>query len=167
MFFEKTGPFFSRMPYKLRVGVLFAVLWTVALLGGTVFFSATDDRFFTWGPSDTRFAGIPISTWPRWAAVMTYSVLSQVAYSVVQSTVRPYISNVIRDHKTPPDEKGSMLGAQLLVQLYTLFHWAGSLFDVFLWITVQPQFIVPALLVDLILTAHFTRGYMTENRLLS
>jgi hypothetical protein len=96
---------------------------------------------------------------------MSYSVVSQVAYSVVSSTLSPYISNVIRDHKTPRSDKGSAVGAQALVQLYTLYHWMSSVFDVFLWITLQLQYIVPAIVTDLGLTLYFTRGYMRDDEL--
>jgi hypothetical protein len=91
---------------------------------------------------------------------MVYSVLSQVAYSVVSSTLSPYISNVIRDHKTPQSDKGSLVRAQVIVQLYTLYHWMSSIFDVFLWITLQVQYIVPAVITDLALTVHFTNRFM-------
>ena len=91
---------------------------------------------------------------------MIYSILSQVSYSVISSTISPYISNVIRDHKTPIEEKGTLIQAQSIVFVYTLYSWLTSILDVFLWITLQVQYIIPALLTDLILTIYFTNSYM-------
>ena len=149
------------MPYYVATGACVASMWTLIMCTAIVAFAMdVDTDFMRWGPSDVRFGGMRINTWARWAAVMVYSVLSQVAYSVVSSTLSPYISNVIRDHKTPQSDKGSLVRAQVIVQLYTLYHWMSSIFDVFLWITLQVQYIVPAVITDLALTVHFTNRFM-------
>ena len=127
-----------------------------------VYFSVGEPSSFShWGPSDNVvFGGMKIDSWAKWSFVMTYSVASQVVYSVVSSTISPYINNVIEDHKTPLKDKGSYIKSQALVQLYTLYHWLSSIFDVFLWITMQLQYLLPALFTGLVLTCYFTHTYL-------
>ena len=147
--------------YRTRLGTVVACSWSIMLVGVVAFF-ATDSTtdFFHWGPSNVRFGGFYMNTWPRWGLVMAYSVLSQVTYSTVSATLSPFISNVIRDHKTPREQKGWYLAAHGIVQVYTFYHWISSIFDVFLWITLQVQYIVPAIVTDLVITAYFTKGYL-------
>ena len=153
----------STAAYRVGFGCAVAGAWAAVLVGGISYFAAggTDGAgFLHWGPSEVRFGGMTVDTWPRWAAVMAYSVCSQAAYGTVSATLSPYVSNVLRDHKTPPSAKGPYVRAQAIMQLYTLFHWLASVFDVFLWITLQLQYILPAVLVDLVLTGYFTHGYL-------
>lgn len=149
------------MNYNVRTGLVAAGGWSAALVSAMVYFACNDDEtdFLALGPSGVRFGGFVVNTWPRWGIVMAYSTLSQVAYSVVSSTISPYISNVIKDHKTPLATKGSVARSHAIVQAYTLYHWIASVFDVFLWITMQLQYILPAVVVDLVCTAYFTRAY--------
>ena len=77
--------------------------------------------FLIWGPSNVKFAGFKIDNWGRWYLVMGYSMFSQISYSIVSSTLRPFISNVIRDYKTPIEDKGSLIRAQYLVSVYTFY----------------------------------------------
>lgn len=155
----------SKGVYRIGLGVTFGATWSGLLLCGVVYFvlesgdHGTD--FARWGPSNnTVFGGIRVNTWPRWAFVMAYSTLSQVVYSVISGTLSPYIDNVIQDHKTPREQKGSYVRAQLIVELYTFYHWISSIFDVFLWITLQVQYLAPAIIMDLVITAYFTHGYL-------
>lgn len=150
------------MVYRVALGATLSGTWSLGLLAAMVYFSSGEPSSFgRFGPSDdVVFGGMKIDTWAKWSFVMTYAVVSQIVYSVVSSTISPYVSNVIRDHKTPAREKGSYVRSQSLVQLYTLYHWLASIFDVFLWITMQLQYLLPALLTDLALTGYFTHGYL-------
>ena len=151
------------MKYKIKIGIIVAGSWSICIIAGVyVIASDINTEFLQWGPSDVIFAGFRVNTWTRWGFVISYSVLSQVAYTIVNSSVLPYITNVIRDHKTPIEEKGTKLNAQIIVFTYTLFYWLSSILDVFLWITLQLQYILPALLTDLLITIYFTNSYMTE-----
>lgn len=152
------------MAYRPQLGCAVASIWCAILFVAIAIFSTIDSTtdFLHFGPSNVQFAGIRINTWTRWAAVMSYSILSQFCYSIVSTTISPYISNVIRDHKTPREDKGSMMHAQFVVSIYTLYHWLSSIFDVFLWITLQLQYIVPAIVIDIGLAVIFTREYMNS-----
>ena len=152
------------MKYKIWLGSSVCVIWSSFLIGGIVVFIFNDESdFLIWGPSDVKFAGFIINNWLRWYLVMGYSIFSQISYSIVSSTLRPFISNVIRDYKTPIEDKGSLIRAQYLVSVYTFYYWIASIFDVFLWITMQLQFILPAILIDLTITYRFTNNYMKQN----
>lgn len=149
------------MKYNINFGTSIAGTWSLLIIGGFIFIiidSETD--FMCWGPSDVKFAGFKINTWSRWVVVMNYSIFSQVVYTITSSTSAPYISNVIRDHKTSLKDKGTKLHAQVTVFTYTLFYWLASIMDIFLWITLQLQYIVPALFTDLLITVYFTDRYM-------
>ena len=152
--------------YRVRLGIGVASSWTFLLVVCTVYFAASDSetRFLHWGPSDVLFGGFVVNTWPRWGLVMLYSMGSQFAYSVSKATLSPYISNVIRDHKTRRDQKGSYCGAQGIVFVYTLFSWITGVYDVFVYVTMQLQFILPAMLADMLLTVYLTHPYLRADR---
>lgn len=149
--------------YALRTGVACSLSSCALVVACMVYFSYGEpDGLMHWGPSNAvRFAGIRIDSWGRWALVMAYSLGSQLAYTTVKNTLSPYVSNVIRDHKTPRDQKGTYAGAQAVVLCYTLFNWLISVFDVFLWVTMQAQFLIPAVAADAVMSVYYTHGYMT------
>lgn len=152
--------------YHIRTGAVAGGTWCAFLCVATVAFAIHDrdaTEFLRVGPSHTTFAGVRVDSWGRWALVMTYSLLSQVVDSVVEATLAPYITNVIRDHKTPRVQKGTVWGAHGIVLVYTLYQWLSSVFDVFLWITMQLQYMVPAIVVDLCLTVYFTNTYLHDD----
>ena len=148
------------------MGIVTSVGWSVVLLACMAYFAIgdTDTKFLHWGPSNVQFGGITVNTWGRWVAVMLYSIGSQIAYSVVSATISPYVSNVIRDHKTPLEQKGPYMRAQAIVLVYTSFTWISGVFDVFLWVTMQIQYIIPAFLVDITLTAWLTHPFLSVTR---
>ena len=150
-------------PYRPKLGCCVAFSWTAIVLVTTIVsaYSEQNVMFLHFGPSPkTVFGGIRVDTWPKWGAVMIYATLSQTIESVVGNTIRPYIKNVIRDHKTPLEDKPRYMIGQLYVQVYTFYSWMTSVFDVFLWITLQIQYLIPAMILDLIATFFFTHGYL-------
>ena len=152
----------AAISYRLRVGTVCAVGWSAIVFAAVGGLRSEASTLFDFGPSTASFASVRVDTWGRWWAVMGYATGSQVAYSVVSGTISPYLSNVVRDHKTPRRDKGGYVQTQLLVQIYTLYHWLSGIMDVYLWMTLQLQFILPALIVDLALTLWFTDGYLRE-----
>lgn len=105
--------------YRVRVGAAFGGVWTMCLVGFVLAFASdTTTSFLHWGPSEAAmFGGMKIDMWVKWALVMIYLVISQIVYSIVSSTLSLYVSNVIRDHKTPRDQKRTYYGAHGIVQL--------------------------------------------------
>lgn len=158
----------SRPPrvYRVRLGTAVVSAWSAVLLVGLSYASVYDHdagtRFLHWGPSDAQFGPLRINTWPRWGAVLAYSITSQVVSSIASATLSPYVSNVIRDYKTPRAKKGTWCQAQGIVFAYTLVGWVTGVLDVFVWVTLQVQFILPALLADLALTAAYTHSYLVH-----
>jgi len=147
--------------YNLKLGSFCAGTWCLILFAGIFCIPAIDSssNFLAIGPSDKiLFAGIKINTRSRWVAIMFYSMFSQIMGSIVVGTLDPFITNVVRDHKTK--NKGSKLVAHSIVQLKTLFDWLNGIFGVYLWITLQLQYLAPALIVDLIITFFITRNYL-------
>ena len=152
------------LPYRPWLGCGVAFTWISVVLLTTIVsaYLEEDTMFLHFGPSPkTVFGGIRVNTWPKWAAVMTYATLSQTIESIVGNTIRPYIRNVIRDHKTPLNDKPRYAIGQLYVQVYTFYSWITSVFDVFLWVTLQIQFLVPAMVMDVGTTFFFTHEYLT------
>lgn len=82
--------------------------------------------------------------------------------SIVSATLNPYVSNVIKDHKTI--NKGSFIIAHLIVQSRAIFHWLNEIGHIYLWITMQIQFILPALIVDLIIRFFTTERYLKSQQ---
>ena len=152
------------MKYNICLGISIAGSWSIFLISGIYFFYLENNsKFFHFGPSEVIFGGFKINTWNRWYFVMNYSVLSQISQTIVSSNVSPYISNVIRDYKTPIKDKGSKINAQYIVLIYRLYYWLSSIFDIFLWITLQLQYIIPGIIIDLLLSIYFTNKYMSND----
>ena len=151
------------MNYYIFSGTIIALLWSLIIVIGLITLSfKSDSNLFCWGPSDVEFLNIKINTWEKWSILMLYSIFSQLAYTTVSSTISPYIDNVIRDHKTPLREKCSYNQGQIIVFIYTLFNWLTSIIDIFIWITLQMQFIIIPITIDLFLNCYFTHGYMKQ-----
>ena len=149
--------------YQAHTGVVVCAIGSSLLIVSMVTMPTWCDTsgFLHTGPSDrVHFAGVPISNWTRWGVVIAYSVLSQVSQSLVSATISPWMTNVIRDHKTP--YHGSWCTAQTVITLYNLFSWLVAVLDTFLWITSQLQYLAPALVTDLIIGMFTTHNYLAR-----
>lgn len=114
------------------------------------------------GPSDKIvFSGYIINTWTRWAIVSALTIFTQISYCINSNTVDPYIHNVIKDHKTY--EKDSALFSHIVVQLNTIYDWIVFIFNTNLWVSMQIQFIITGLFIDLIVTYYMTQQYLKNN----
>ena len=136
---------------------------TSAAVVACVMMALTTDaksNFFHWGPdANVTFIGFEIRNWTRWWALMSYSLISQVAQSLVHSTLSPWMSNVVRDHKTPIPT-GSYYTIQSVAVIYNVFGWVVSILDTFVWITCQLQYLLPALISDACITVLTTHRYI-------
>lgn len=145
--------------YSLPLGVANAVL---VIVGVTLFLVGSHTNFVLLGPSPSIvFAGFTIDTWPRWSAVVAFSILSQVSICINVNTLEPYITNVVRDHKTTRVDPAT---AHAIVQLKTAYDWILGILNTSLWITLQVQFLGIALLTDLVVTAVMTRRFLREKK---
>lgn len=146
---------------RLGIGVSLGTGMVVIVCMSVVAFTDMNDiSFFTWGPdANVKFVGFAISSWTRWFALMLYSLTSQIAQSLVSPTLSPWMSNVVRDHKTeiPP---GSYCTIQFVAITYNLFGWLVGILDVFVWITCQLQYLVPALVSDVCITVFTTHRFI-------
>ena len=88
---------------------------------------------------------------------------SQLMKSYVSSTLGALMSNVLRDHKTP--YAGSWWVTQMVVIVYQLFWWTVGVLDIFLWMTVQLQFFLPAVVTELLVGVFTTDRYLSRKRL--
>lgn len=90
---------------------------------------------------------------------MLYSVLSTCAQCYVSATLSPYITNVIRDHKTPfPVEYERSACATVVIKKQ--FEWLCSALDIFIYISAQVQFWIPAMISDILIAIHTTKNYI-------
>jgi hypothetical protein len=148
--------------YNLGLGVANAVL-VIASVAGFLIASHDATDFVIFGPSPTiTFAGFTIDTWPRWTAVMLFSVVSQVSICINVNTLEPFITNVVRDHKAR--RAGSDVRSHAVVQLKTSYDWILGILNTSLWVTLQVQFLLTALLTDLVVTAVLTERFLREKK---
>ena len=146
--------------YNVRYGVLNAASVCAVILSSP-WWVPHDLPVMHIGPSpQIVFWGMRVDTWSRWWGVMTYSVVSQMSICVNANTLDPFITNVVRDHKTT--DKGDPGVLHAIVQLKTAFDWLVSICNTNLWITMQVQFLCVALLADLVITYVMTRTYLIE-----
>jgi len=119
------------------------------------------------GPDDNiYFITFPINNWTRWTFVMIYSFFSQFIYTILSSTLSPYIKNVIQDHKTPFNEKKHYWESQFILQIYTIYGWLSHIFDIFLYLTLQIQYLIPSFIADISMTFYFNHFYL-KNKILN
>jgi hypothetical protein len=145
--------------YNIHLGLAVANIWSISLISSFILLSYSNTILFEIGPSDRiLFAGLKINTWDKWKCVMLFSRLSQVMNSIISATLNPYVSNVIKDHKTI--NKGSFIVAHFIVQSRAIFHWLNEIGNIYLWITMQIQFILPAIIIDLIIRIFTTERYI-------
>ena len=148
--------------YSLTLGVTNAAVVIVCV---AVFLVASHDytNFVILGPSpDITFAGFVIDTWGRWTAVMIFSIVSQVSICINVNTLEPFITNVVRDHKTT--RIMSDASSHAIVQLKTSYDWILGILNTNLWVTLQVQFLLTALLTDLVVTAIMTERFLKEKK---
>lgn len=149
--------------YNIHLGLTVANIWSLSLITSFILLNYSNAILFEIGPSDRiLFAGLKINTWNKWNCVMLFSTLSQVMDSIISATLNPYVSNVIKDHKTI--NKGSFIVAHFIVQSRAIFHWLNEIGHIYLWITLQIQFILPALSVDLIIRFFTTERYLRSQQ---
>ena len=149
--------------YCIKTGLITCTLWCILLLVGFIYFVSTEKEIniLYFGPSeDIVFICFKINTWNRWTIVMMYSLFSQIIYTIISNTLRPYIKNVIQDHKTSNNDKPKKYIAHYINQIYTFYNWISHIFDIFLYLTIQIQFIIPSFLVDIVMTYYYTENYM-------
>ena len=88
--------------YNGNIGLIITSSWSLLVIIFLIYLVKNNNDFFTIGPSDKiYFINIKINTWTKWSMVMIYSTLSGVSSTVTGSTIKPFITNVIRDHKSP------------------------------------------------------------------
>lgn len=148
------------MSYHLSLGVANASGMLVLVI---VFLSSSSTDFVIWGPDERiRFAGYSIDTWERWTCVMLFSIVSQVSISINVNTLEPYITNVVRDHKTL--QVSSPLHGHLVVQLKTSYDWVLGILNTSLWVTLQVQFLITGLVTDLVMNAIMTQRFIDAKK---
>ena len=150
--------------YNAMTGLAVALAWSAALCVtlGVVCATGALASFTRLGPnSEASFGGVSIDTWDKWMALMLYSASSQLAQSVVGGTLDPLVTNEIRDPDSPFPSYGA---AQITVGIQNMFLWMVGLFDILLYITMQLQFWVPAIIADLVVNAALVDANMRAKR---
>lgn len=152
--------------YGAVAGLAVASAWAAALCVVLAIVCTTGvlASFTCLGPnSDASFGGVAIDDWGKWTALMLYSATSQLAQSVVAGTLDPLITNEIRDPRSPFP---SYAAAQVIITVQNVFLWMVGLFDILLYITMQLQFWVPAIIADLVVNAILVDVSMKAKRTL-
>lgn len=152
--------------YHITPVIILTSSWTFIIAFFLIFISNQNSSFLTFGPSnDCIFFNFNINTWSKWSFVIIYSFFSQFINSIINSTLYPFITNVIRDHKTPWN--GSVFYAQMIALTYKLYHWLNDICDLFLILTFQLQFWIPALIADIIVSLWTTADYLENKQLIN
>ena len=137
--------------------------WSIIVICTISVLSDGNKDILHFGPGENKFIHLKIDTWGRWSFVMLYSFSSQLVNSLINSTLYPFITNVIRDHKSPYD--GSVSYAQSIAVIYKLYYWFNEICDLFLVLTLQIQYWIPGLIADILVALWTTHSYLKEKRL--
>lgn len=146
--------------YHLPLGTLNAA---AVILSVGLFLCSSRTDFVVFGPSEKIvFAGYTIDTWERWASVMCFSVISQVSICINVNTLEPFITNVIRDHKST--KTMSDPASHAIVALKTSYDWILGILNTNLWVTLQVQFLLTGLVTDLVVTFVMTQRFLNSKK---
>lgn len=146
--------------YSVQPMLGVGTLWIVAIIAMIATLSSGDPNFLNFGPGKTTFLQFRVDTWGKWGLVMAYSFFSQLVNSLMNATIYPFITNVIRDHKAAWD--GSELFGQLVAVVYKLYYWINDICDVFLVLTLQLQYWIPGLIADVGVSLWTTHYYLRD-----
>ena len=150
--------------YSLHSSLILSVTWMILITIMLGVNTNKGSRFFHFGPSnETKFIDLKIDNWGKWLVTMMYSFLSQFVHSYINATLYPFMVNVIRDHKAV--WRDSLCKAQIITFIYKSYYWFHEICEIFLVLTLQLQYYVPALLADLIVGGITTRKYIKDKRI--
>ena len=143
--------------YYIKPVLALAVIWTFFLFFIFSWFNA-DSQIYNVGPSESNF--LKINTWGKWSLVISYSFFSQIINSLVNATLYPFMTNVIKDHKTPWE--GAYGHVYFIVIVYKLYYWVHGICEIFLVLTLEFQYYLPALIADVAVGILMTRSYLAD-----
>ena len=146
--------------YNLHLGISNACF---VILFVSLFLGTSNTTFVHFGPSPSIvFAGYTIDTWERWTAVMMFSIISQISICVNVNTLEPFITNVVRDHKSL--RVLSAPKSHAIVQVKTAYDWILGILNTNLWVTLQVQFLLTGLLTDMLVTGIMTQRFLNSKK---
>ena len=149
--------------YSLSSSLIISLAWIIVLSIIISLNTKKSTNFLHIGPcNNTNFIDLKIDTWGKWFLTMMYSFFSQFINSYINATLYPFMVNVIRDYKS--EWRDTMLKAQIITFIYKLYYWFHEICEIFLVLTLQLQYYIPALLADLIVGAFTTRKYIKDKR---
>ena len=149
--------------YSLAPSLLLSVGWIIILLIIISLNSVKPCLFLQFGPSNkTELINLKIDSWEKWFLTMMYSFFSQFIYSFINSTLNPFMINVIRDHKT--EWRDTMFKAQVITFISKTYGWFNEISKLFLIMTFQLQYYVPALFADILIGGLTTKKFINDKR---
>ena len=144
--------------YSVRSAITISSIWMIGL-GSIIGVFGGHSDFFKFGPSNqTKFISFKVDNWGKWSLIILYSFLSQFIHSYINSTLYPFMTNVIRDYKS--EWRDSHFKAQIITLIYKLYYWFHDICEVFLVLTLQLQFYIPALIADVLAGMITTRKFI-------
>ena len=144
--------------YHVRSTLIVIYVWLTLIGVSTSSYNIIEGEFLHCGPGgNAYFITIPIDSWNKWTCVMTYSFFSQVIYSFVGITLSPFISNVVRDYKSPVSFSTKYV--IFVMFSYKLYQWFHEILEVFLTLTLQLQYYIPAIIADIVISICSTWDY--------
>lgn len=141
--------------YSIKPIIIIITLW-IMMSGSTLIYFYRKDSFFHFGPSKEKY----MDTWSKWSLLMSYSFVSPFINSLVNSTLHPFMLNVIRDHKTPWEDLRR--NAYIITLVYKIYYWFNDICDILIIFTLQFQFYLPSLMAEIIVGIATTRKYILE-----
>lgn len=149
------------------------LVWSV-LLVCMIYFGVTNKQsettFLRLGPGDknakentkeksSRFLGIEIDSWTKVIIIMIYAFTSQIIRTYSYTIIKPWITNTIHDGKTHSLDV-SFAQVFFINNAYTIFNWLNRIVGIFLYFTLELQFILPEIIANLIVNNITTYYYL-------
>lgn len=145
--------------YYIKHALILAILWIIFVIFLIIIYSSNNIIFLHFGPTnDSKFIIYEINTWTKWTLLMIYSFLSQFIHSILNSTLYSFIVNVVRDHKTIYN--ATIKYPLLITIVYKIYYWINYICNIFLILTYQLQFYIPALIADIMVGIFITKKYL-------
>ena len=126
---------------------------------GLVVYSTSDLNLFKWGPnSSLQFLDIVIDTWPKWAVLIIFIIVTQILKVFADEIISPFILNTIMDHKEK-EMFFSYFESQIICQTYYMFSGITKVIYVSIAIS-QIDCILVVLFTDIIVSIYTTHIFL-------
>jgi hypothetical protein len=145
--------------------------WTLLVIYGIYHLGGFNEKFLHFGPTtdpnkQSTFLNIKLDSWKKVIIVMVFSFFSQIFVTYGTQIIMPWITNIIQDPKTKTINVSKYV-AQFVSNSWYLVRLVNQILSVLVYVTMQLQFILPAIVGQIITTLLTTTHYLSTKKVVA